>query len=64
MFLSIQQRFILDVLKKLNCVRRQQLDALVQGRFQQGGFEITRTRMDAMLRPLRAATAELRMDRE
>ncbi len=64
MFLSIQQRFILDVLKKLNCVRRQQLDALVQGRFQQGGFEITRTRMDAMLRQLRAGTADVRMDRE
>lgn len=41
MFLSIQQKFILDTLKKLNCVRRRQLHTLVRGRFQQDGFEIT-----------------------
>lgn len=62
MFLSIQQKFILDTLKKLNCVRRQQLHALVRGRFQQDGFEITQARMDAMLRQLRAGTADVRLD--
>ena len=62
MFLSIQQRFILDTLKKLNCVRRRQLHALVRGRFQQDSFEITQARMDAMLRQLRAGTADVRMD--
>lgn len=62
MFLSIQQKFILDTLKKLNCVRRRQLHVLVQGRFQQDGFEITRARMDAMLRQLRMGTADVRMD--
>ena len=62
MFLSIQQRFILDTLKKLNCVRQQQLHALVRGRFQQDGFEITQARMDAMLRQLRAGTADVRLD--
>ncbi len=62
MLLSIQQRFILDTLKKLNCVRRRQLHALVRGRFQQDGFEITQARMDAMLRQLRAGTADVRMD--
>ncbi len=62
MFLSIQQKFILDVLKKLNCVRRQQLHALVQGRFQQDGLEITQARMNAMLRQLRAGTADVRLD--
>ena len=64
MFLSIQQKFILDTLKKLNCVRRRQLHALVQGRFQRDGFEITQARMDAMLRQLRAGTADVRMDGE
>ena len=58
MFLSIQQKFILDTLKKLNCVRRRQLHTLVRGRFQQDGFEITQARMDAMLRQLRAGTAD------
>lgn len=62
MFLSIQQKFILDTLKKLNCVRRRQLHALVRGRFQQDGFEITQARMDAMLRQLRAGTADVRLD--
>ena len=64
MFLSIQQKFILDVLKKLNCVRRRQLHALVRGRFQQDGFEITQARMDAMLRQLRAGTVDVRVDGE
>ena len=62
MFLSIQQKFILDTLKKLNCVRQRQLHALVRGRFQQDGFEITQARMDAMLRQLRAGTADVRLD--
>lgn len=62
MFLSIQQKFILDTLKKLNCVRRRQLHALVRGRFQQNGFEITQARMDAMLRQMRMGTADVRMD--
>ena len=62
MLLSIQQKFILDVLKKLGCVRRRQLHALVRGRFQQDGFEIAQARMDAMLRQLRAGTADVRLD--
>ena len=62
MFLSIQQKFILDTLKKLNCVRQRQLHALVRGRFQQDGFEVTQARMDAMLRQLRAGTADVRLD--
>lgn len=64
MFLSIQQKFILDTLKKLNCVRRRQLHTLVRGRFQQDGFEITQARMDAMLRQLRTGMADVRMDGE
>jgi len=52
MLLSIQQKFILDALKKLGCVRRRQLHALVKGRFQADHFEITQARMDAMLHQL------------
>ncbi len=64
MFLSIQQKFILDTIKKLNCVRNRQLHVLVRGRFQRDDFEITQARMDAMLRQLRAGTADVRMDGE
>lgn len=64
MFLSIQQKFILDALKKLICVRRRQIHILVQGRFETDGIKITQARMDAMLRQLRTGTADVRMDGE
>ncbi len=64
MLLSVQQKFILAVLRKLGCVRRRQLHALVRGRFQQGDFEIPQPRMDAMLRQLRMGTADVRLDDE
>ncbi len=64
MFLSTQQKFILDTLKKLNCVWRRQLHALVRGQFQRDNFEITQARMDAMLRQLRMGMADVRMDGE
>ena len=61
MLLSIQQRYILDVLRELKCLRRRQLQALVQGKFRE--IEITDRRMDAMLRQLRAGCG-LRLDGE
>jgi len=62
MLLSTQQKFILDALRKLGCVRGRQLHALVKGRFQADHFEITQTRMDAMLRQLCMGTIDVRMD--
>ena len=64
MLLSAQQKFILEMLKKLGCIRRRQLHALVQGRFQEARFEITQSRMDAMLRQLRMGSADVRLDDE
>lgn len=64
MFLSVQQKYILAVLRMLGCVRRRQLHALVRGRFQQGDFEIPQPRMDAMLQQLRMGTADVRLDDE
>ena len=64
MLLSTQQKFIMDVLKKLGCVRRRQLRALVRGRFQREDLAITQARMDAMLRQLRTGTADVRTDEE
>ncbi len=62
MLLSTQQKFILDALKKLGCVRRRQLHALVRGRFQADHFEITQARMDAMLRQLCMGTVDVGID--
>ena len=64
MLYTIKQKFILDVLKKLGCVRRRQLHALMRGHFQEGSFEITQASMAAMLRQLRVGAADLRMDDE
>lgn len=64
MFLSIQQKFILEALKKLGCVRRGQLHALVRGRFEQADFPVTQHSMDAMLRQLRVGSADVRLDDE
>ncbi len=62
MLLSVQQRYILDVLRKLGCVRRDQLHALVRGKFQRPDFEISAARMEAMLRQLRSGTGDVRLD--
>ena len=64
MFLSAQQKFILDALGKLNCVRRRQLHALVRGQFETDSFSVTQARMDAMLRQLRMGMADVRVDDE
>lgn len=62
MLLSVQQKFILDILRKLGCIRKDQLQALVQGKFGRPDLEITQPRMDAMLRQLRAGLGEFRVD--
>ena len=63
MLLSVQQKYILDILRKLGCVRRRQLDALVREKFRPD-LEISEARMDAMLRQLRAGTGDVRTDSE
>ena len=62
MLLSVQQKYILDVLRKLGCVRKDQLHALVRGKFQRPGFEVSTARMEAMLRQLRAGLGEFHTD--
>ena len=64
MLLSIQQKYILEVLRKLGCVRKEQLLLMTQEKFRRSDMEITETRMDAMLRQLRVGAADLRMDDE
>lgn len=60
MLLSIQQKFILDTLRKLRCVRRRQLHALVRGQF--NDLDVSVARMNAMLRQLRMCVGEIRLD--
>lgn len=64
MILSTHQKFILETLRKLGCVRQRQLHILVRERFRQADLEITRARMDAMLRQMRMGTVDVRMDDE
>ena len=64
MILTTHQKFVLDTLKKLGCVRQRQLHVLVRERFRQSDLEITRARMDAMLRQMRMGTADVRLDDE
>ena len=56
MLLSIQQEYILEVLRKL----REQLQAQVQGKFSE--INISAQRMEAMLRQLRCAVGDVRLD--
>lgn len=62
MLFSIQQKYILDVLRKLDCIRRRQLAVLVRKKFQWPDMEISDTRLEAMLRQLRAGSSNFRLD--
>lgn len=62
MLMSVQQRYILEVLRKLGCVRQDQIHALVQGKFGRPDLEITQARMEAMLRQLRSGLGDFHVD--
>lgn len=62
MLLSLQQRYILEVLEKLRCVRYGQLLILTREHFRRSDLVITPQRMDAMLRQLHMGAEDLRME--
>lgn len=62
MLLSLQQRYILDVLEKLRYVRYGQLLILTREHFRRSDLVITPQRMDAMLRQLHMGAEHLRME--
>ncbi|MCI8399247.1 MAG: hypothetical protein HFF90_07590 [Oscillibacter sp.] len=64
MLLSIQQKYILEVLRKLGCVRRRQLETLACEKFRSSNLEVSDARLEAMLRQLRAGTNDVRIDGE
>ena len=48
--LSVQQKYIMETLRKLGYIDRRQLQSLVQGRFPE--IDVSDRRMEAMLRQL------------
>ena len=64
MLLSVQQKYILEVLRKLGFIRRRQLAVLVRWRFRRPGQEISDAFLNAMLRQLRAGTSGIFLDDE
>lgn len=62
MLLSVQQKYILEILRRLGCVRNDQLHALVQGKFQRPGFAVREEHMSAMLRQLRSGLGDFHVD--
>ena len=62
MLLSNQQKYILDTLRKLGCVRSDQFHALVRGKFQRPGFAVREEHMTTMLRQLRSGLGDFHVD--
>ena len=64
MLLSVQQKYILEILRKLGAVRRGQLAALVRGKFERPGQEISEVCWESILRQLRVRTSDVFLDGE
>jgi len=64
MLLSIQQKYILEVMRKLGCIHRRQLAMLVREKFRRPDMEISDARLETMLRQLRAGNGNIRIDGE
>ncbi len=64
MLLSIQQKYILAVLRELGCLRKRQLCTLLQGHFGWPDHETAQRRLEAMLRQLRSGMGDLFTDTE
>ena len=62
MLLSLQQKYILEVLRKLGCIRQDQLYVLVRSKFQSPNFEVSDARMESMLRQLRSGLGDFHVD--
>lgn len=63
MLLSVQQRYILDLLRQMKCLRREQLVRLLRSRFPHSdGRKLPENAVDAMLRQLRHCTSDVLFD--
>ncbi len=62
MFLSVQQKYIVETVRKLGSLRREQLLVLVRERFRRPDLVLTPERLDAMLRQLRFGVESIRLE--
>ncbi len=62
MFLSVQQKYIVETVRRLGCLRREQLLVLVRERFRRPDLVLTPERLDAMLRQLRFGVESIRLE--
>ena len=64
MLLSVHQKYILATLRELGCLRKGQLQTVVQGRFDWPEAEAAHRRMEAMLRQMCNGIGEFHSDAE
>ena len=62
MLLSIHQRYMLELLRNVGCLRRDQMQKILQQHFHQEDLHITENRLDAMLRQLRNFVGSVRLE--
>lgn len=64
MNLSKQQKYIVETVRKLGCIRKTQLLKMTAAQFTTEDFEVSENRLDAMLYQLRIATEDIRFDED
>lgn len=64
MLLSRQQRYMLDIIRRLGCVRRNQLWILTREQFREKDYAMPARNIDVMLQQMRHRILELRMEGE
>lgn len=62
MNLSKQQKYIVETIRKLGCMRKTQLLKMTAAQFTTEDFEVSENRLDAMLYQLRIVTGDIRFD--
>lgn len=60
--MSVHQRYMLEMLRNVGCLRRDQMRKISQQHFQQEDLHITENRLDAMLRQLRNFVGSVRLE--
>lgn len=64
MNLSMQQKYVVEIVRKLGCIRKRQLLKMVAAKFTTEDFEVSENRLDAMLYQLRIGTEFIRFDED
>lgn len=64
MNLSMQQKYIVEIVRKLGCVRKGQLLKMLSVRFSADDFDISENRLETMLYQLRIGTGDIRFDED